>query len=286
MIINHNISSIFANRQYKVNNWNLDSNLEKLSSGLKINKAGDDASGLAVSEKMRVQIRGLMRAERNVEDGISFIQTAEGYLDQTTQVLQRLRELAVQASNGIYTDEDRLYIQVEVSQLVAEVDRIASHAQFNGLTMLTGRFAKRTESTIPTGSMWLHVGANMDQRIQIHIEAMTATALKLKDSATGEVLSLSSPEKANRAIGVIDQALQVVNKQRADLGAYQNRLMYTAKSLLIGYENLQAAESRIRDTDMANEMSDFVKNQILAQASISMIAQANARPQSILALLR
>jgi flagellin len=286
MIINHNISSIFANRQYKVNNWNLDSNLEKLSSGLKINKAGDDASGLAVSEKMRAQIRGLMRAERNVEDGISFIQTAEGYLDQTTQVLQRLRELAVQASNGIYTDEDRLYIQVEVSQLVAEVDRIASHAQFNGLNMLTGRFAKRTESTIPTGSMWLHVGANMDQRIQIHIEAMTATALKLKDSATGEVLSLSSPEKSNRAIGVIDQALQVVNKQRADLGAYQNRLMYTAKSLLIGYENLQAAESRIRDTDMAYEMSDFVKNQILAQASISMIAQANARPQSILALLR
>jgi len=286
MIINHNISSIFANRQYKVNNWNLDSNLEKLSSGLKINKAGDDASGLAVSEKMRSQIRGLMRAEKNVEDGISFIQTAEGYLDQTTQVLQRLRELAVQASNGIYTDEDRLYIQVEVSQLVAEVDRIASHAQFNGLNMLTGRFAKRTESTIPTASMWLHVGANMDQRIQIHIEAMTATALKLKDSATGEILSLSSPEKSNRAIGVIDQALQVVNKQRADLGAYQNRLMYTAKSLLIGYENLQAAESRIRDTDMANEMSDFVKNQILAQASISMIAQANARPQSILALLR
>jgi len=286
MIINHNISSIFANRQYKVNNWNLDSNLEKLSSGLKINKAGDDASGLAVSEKMRAQIRGLMRAEKNVEDGISFIQTAEGYLDQTTQVLQRLRELAVQASNGIYTDEDRLYIQVEVSQLVAEVDRIASHAQFNGLNMLTGRFAKRTESTIPTASMWLHVGANMDQRIQVHIEAMTATALKLKDSATGEILSLSSPEKANRAIGVIDQALQVVNKQRADLGAYQNRLMYTAKSLLIGYENLQAAESRIRDTDMANEISDFVKNQILAQASISMIAQANARPQSILSLLR
>jgi flagellin len=286
MIINHNISSIFANRQYKVNNWNLDSNLEKLSSGLKINKAGDDASGLAVSEKMRSQIRGLMRAERNVEDGISFIQTAEGYLDQTTQVLQRLRELAVQASNGIYTDEDRLYIQVEVSQLVAEVDRIASHAQFNGLNMLTGRFAKRTESTIPTGSMWLHVGANMDQRIQIHIEAMTATALKLKDSATGEILSLSSPEKSNRAIGVIDQALQVVNKQRADLGAYQNRLTYTAKSLLIGYENLQAAESRIRDTDMANEISDFVKNQILAQASISMIAQANTRPQSVLALLR
>ncbi len=286
MIINHNISSIFANRQYKINNWALDSNLEKLSSGLKINKAGDDASGLAVSEKMRAQIRGLMRAERNVEDGISFIQTAEGYLDQTTQVLQRLRELAVQASNGIYTDEDRMYIQIEVSQLVAEIDRIASHAQFNGLTMLTGRFAKRTETTIPTASMWLHVGANMDQRIQVTIESMTAASLGIKDSATGEILSLSSPEKSNRAIGVIDIALQKVNKQRADLGAYQNRLMYTAKSLLIGYENLQAAESRIRDTDMAYEMSDFVKNQILAQASISMIAQANLRPQSVLALLR
>ncbi|MEN2997916.1 MAG: flagellin [Brevinematia bacterium] len=286
MIINHNISSIFANRQYKVNNWNLDSNLEKLSSGLKINKAGDDASGLAVSEKMRAQIRGLWRAEKNVEDGISFIQTAEGYLDQTTQVLQRLRELAVQASNGIYADEDRLYIQVEVSQLVAEVDRIASHAQFNGVTLLTGRFAKRTETTTPTASMWLHVGANMDQRLQLTIEAMTAVALGLKDSATGEVLSLSSPEKSNRAIGVIDIALQKVNKQRADLGAYQNRLMYTAKSLLIGYENLQAAESRIRDTDMAYEMSDFVKNQILAQASVSMIAQANLRPQVILTLLR
>ncbi|MCX8029510.1 MAG: flagellin, partial [Brevinematales bacterium] len=256
MIINHNISSIFANRQYKINNWSLDSNLEKLSSGLKINKAGDDASGLAVSEKMRAQIRGLLRAERNVEDGISFIQTAEGYIDQTTQVLQRLRELAVQASNGIYTDEDRLYIQVEVSQLVAEVDRIASHAQFNGLTMLTGRFAKRTETTIPTASMWLHVGANMDQRIQVNIESMTAVALGIKDGATGEIISLSSPEKSNRAIGIIDQALQKVNKQRADLGAYQNRLMYTAKSLLIGYENLQAAESRIRDTDMAYEMSD------------------------------
>ena len=286
MIINHNISSIFANRQYKINNWNMDSNLEKLSSGLKINKAGDDASGLAVSEKMRSQIRGLWRAEKNVEDGISFIQTAEGYLDQTTQVLQRLRELAVQASNGIYTDEDRLYIQVEVSQLVAEIDRIASHAQFNGLTMLTGRFAKRTETTTPTASMWLHVGANMDQRIQVHIESMTATALGLKDSATGEILSLSSPEKSNRAIGVIDLALQKVNKQRADLGAYQNRLMYTAKALLIGYENLQAAESRIRDTDMAYEMSDFVKNQILAQSSVSMIVQANLRPQAILTLLR
>jgi len=290
MIINHNISSIFANRQYKVNNWNLDSNLEKLSSGLKINKAGDDASGLAVSEKMRSQIRGLMRAEKNVEDGISFIQTAEGYLEQTTQVLQRLRELAVQASNGIYTDEDRLYIQVEVSALIAEIDRIASHAQFNGLNLLTGRFAKFTGENVVTASMWLHIGANMDQRIQIYIGTMNSQGLGLKNPVgnplTASFISLSTPDKANAAIGLIDKSLTKVNKQRADLGAYQNRLMYAAKSLLTGYENMQAAESRIRDTDMAYEISDFVKNQILAQASISMIAQANVRPQSILALLR
>jgi flagellin len=290
MIINHNISSIFANRMVKTKIWDIDSNIEKLSSGMKINKAGDDAAGLAVSEKMRAQIRGLRRAEMNAEDGISFIQVAEGYLEQTTQVLQRLRELAVQASNGIYTDEDRLYIQVEVSALIAEIDRIASHAQFNGINLLTGRFAKFTGENAVTASMWLHIGANMDQRIQIYIGTMNSQGLGLKNPVgnplTASFISLSTPDKANAAIGLIDKALTKVNKQRADLGAYQNRLMYAAKSLLTGYENMQAAESRIRDTDMANEVSDFVKNQILLNASISMLAQANARPQAILGLLR
>jgi flagellin len=274
----------------KTKGWDVDSNIEKLSSGMKINKAGDDAAGLAVSEKMRAQIRGLRRAEMNAEDGISFIQVAEGYLEQTTQVLQRLRELAVQASNGIYTDEDRLYIQVEVSALIAEIDRIASHAQFNGLNLLTGRFAKFTGENVVTASMWLHIGANMDQRIQIYIGTMNSQGLGLKNPVgnplTASFISLSTPDKANAAIGLIDKALTKVNKQRADLGAYQNRLMYAAKSLLTGYENMQAAESRIRDTDMANEMSDFTKNQILLNASISMLAQANARPQAILGLLR
>jgi flagellin len=274
----------------KTKGWDVDGNIEKLSSGMKINKAGDDAAGLAVSEKMRSQIRGLRRAEMNAEDGISFIQVAEGYLEQTTQVLQRLRELAVQASNGIYTDEDRLYIQVEVSALIAEIDRIASHAQFNGLNLLTGRFAKFTGENAVTASMWLHIGANMDQRIQIYIGTMNSQGLGLKNPVgnplTASFISLSTPDKANAVIGLIDKALTKVNKQRADLGAYQNRLMYAAKSLLTGYENMQAAESRIRDTDMANEMSDFTKNQILLNASISMLAQANARPQAILGLLR
>jgi len=290
MIINHNISSIFANRMIKVKGWDVDSNVEKLSSGMKINKAGDDAAGLAVSEKMRAQIRGLRRAEMNAEDGISFIQVAEGYLEQTTNVLQRLRELAVQAANGIYTDEDRLYIQVEVSALIAEIDRIASHAQFNGMNLLTGRFARFTGENNITGSMWFHIGANMDQRIQIFIGTMNSQGLGLKNPVgnplTASFISLSTVDKANAAIGLIDKALTKVNKQRADLGAYQNRLMYAAKSLLTGYENMQAAESRIRDTDMANEMSDFTKNQILLNASISMLAQANARPQAILGLLR
>jgi flagellin len=274
----------------KTKGWDVDGNIEKLSSGMKINKAGDDAAGLAVSEKMRSQIRGLRRAEMNAEDGISFIQVAEGYLEQTTQVLQRLRELAVQASNGIYTDEDGLYIQVEVSALIAEIDRIASHAQFNGLNLLTGRFAKFTGENAVTASMWLHIGANMDQRIQIYIGTMNSQGLGLKNPVgnplTASFISLSTPDKANAVIGLIDKALTKVNKQRADLGAYQNRLMYAAKSLLTGYENMQAAESRIRDTDMANEMSDFTKNQILLNASISMLAQANARPQAILGLLR
>lgn len=286
MIINHNMSSIFANRNLKIDGWELDKNIEKLSSGLRINRAGDDASGLAVSEKMRAQVRGLLRAEKNVEDGISFIQTTEGYLQETQSVLQRVRELAVQAANGIYTDEDRMQIQVEISQLVDEIDRIASHAQFNGLNMLTGRFAKESLGNQPVASMWFHVGANMDQRNRVYVGTMTAKALGIRDVASDQIISLSTPEGANMAIGKVDLALMAVSKQRADLGAYQNRLTHTAKGLLVGAENLQAAESRIRDTDMAEEMSVFVKNQILTQAATAMLAQANQKPQLVLQLLR
>ncbi|MCK5569305.1 MAG: flagellin [Spirochaetes bacterium] len=290
MVINHNLSAIFANRQLKFTTWEVNKDIEKLSSGMKINRAGDDASGLAVSEKMRSQIRGLRRAEWNVEDGISFIQTAEGYLGETQSILQRLRELAVQASNGVYSTDDRTLIQVEVSQLVDEIDRISSHAQFNGMNILTGRFARQTGENTITASMWLQLGANMDQRRRMYIGTMSSQGLGLKNvigpSFAATFISISTPANANRAIGAIDEALMKVSKQRADLGAYQNRLEYAAKGLMAGYENMQAAESRIRDTDMAEQMVNFVKNQILVQSGTAMLAQANTTPQSVLQLLR
>ena len=290
MIINHNMSAIFAHRQQKFNNFAIDKDMEKLSSGLRINRAGDDASGLAVSEKMRSQIRGLRRAEKNALDGISFIQTAEGYLQESQDIIQRIRELAVQASNGIYSDEDRMQIQVEVSALVDEVNRIASHAQFNGMNLLTGRFARFTGENVVTASMWLHIGANMDQRERLYIGTMTAQGLGLQNPNgpphTATFISISSPDRANQAIGLLDEALKIVNKQRADMGAYQNRLEYTMKGLAVGAENLQASESRIRDVDMAEQMVEFVKNQILIQSSTAMLAQANTKPQTVLELLR
>src|SRR5574344_2004478 len=197
MIINHNMSSMYANRTLGVTNSQLAGNIEKLSSGQRINKAGDDASGLAVSEKMRTQVRGLNQAEKNIQNGVSFIQTTEGYLEETTDILQRIRELAVQSSNGIYTDEDRMQIQVEVSQLVAEVDRISSQAQFNGMNMLTGRFAKSLGDNNVTGSMWLHIGANMDQRTQVYIGTMTAAALNLRSAGDESIMTLADPDNSN-----------------------------------------------------------------------------------------
>ncbi len=286
MVINHNMSAQFAQRSTGLTELSNTKNMEKLSSGMKINRAGDDASGLAVSEKMRAQIRGMNQASTNAQNGISFIQTTEGYLQETTDIMQRIRELAVQSSNGIYSDEDRMQIQVEVSQLVAEVDRIASQAQFNGMNMLTGRFARPTGENTVTGSMWFHIGANMDQRTQVYIGTMSAAALGIRNVGSEEIISLAAPDDANRAIGTIDEALKKINKQRADLGAYQNRLEKTVVGLDIGAENLQASESRIRDTDMAKEMVDFTKNQVLTQAGTAMIAQANQSSQNVLSLLR
>ena len=286
MVINHNMSAMFSQRATGLTELNNQKNMEKLSSGMKINRAGDDASGLAVSEKMRSQIRGMNRASQNAQDGISFIQTTEGYLQETTDIIQRIRELAVQSSNGIYSDEDRMQIQVEVSSLIAEVDRVASQAQFNGMNMLTGRFARQTGENSVTASMWFHIGANMDQRTQVFIGTMTAAALGLRSVGTEEIMSIAAPDDANRAIGTLDEALKKINKQRADLGAYQNRLEKTMVGLDIGAENLQASESRIRDTDMAKEMVDFTKNQVLTQAGTAMIAQANQQSQNVLSLLR
>ncbi len=282
MIINHNMSSLYADRVLNISNDSIMKNMEKLSSGERINRAGDDASGLAVSEKMRSQIRGLNQASKNIQNGVSFIQTTEGYLTETTDILQRVRELAVQSANGIYSDEDRMQIQVEVSQLVAEVDRIASQAQFNGMNMLTGRFAQAGDAV-----MQFQIGANVDQNARVFIGTMTATALGLKGAQGGdEQISISTPDEANMTLAAVDAALTNVTKQRADLGAYQNRFEMAAKGINIAAENTQAAESRIRDTDMASEMVEFTKNSILTQAGTAMLAQANSQSQTVLSLLQ
>lgn len=284
MIINHNISALNALRHHATNQFDMDTRMSRLSSGLRIVRAQDDPTGLAVSEKMRAQVRGLNQASRNIEDDISFIQTTEGYLESSQNILQRLRELAVQSANGIYTEEDRRQIQVEVSQLVDEIDRVASHANFNTINMLTGRFSGLGKNIAPA-SMWFHVGANMDHRERIYIGTMTAKALGVKDEITGDVINMLTQDDSNRAISTIDLALFRVSRQRADLGAVQNRLEFALKGVMIGAENTQAAESRIRDADMALEMTEMVKAQILDQASIMMISHANTKSQGVLRLL-
>lgn len=281
MIIRNNISAINAHRLLKFNEWETDKAMEKLSSGMRINRAGDDPSGLAVSEKMRTQIKGLRQAERNTEDGMSFIQTAEGYLTQLTDIVQRIRVLGVQASNGIYSDSDRQLIQVEVSQLVDEVDRISSQAEFNRFSLLLGRFSKNSV----IGSMWFHMGPNANQRERAYIGTMTAQSLGLR-SADDKIVSISSPGLANQTIGKADIALDKIAAQRADLGAYYNRLEHSARGLMVAYENVQASESRIRDADMAEEVVNLTTHQILSQSGIAMLAQAGVRPQGVLELLR
>ena len=282
MIINHNVSALYANRELGVTQGSLTKSMEKLSSGERINRAGDDASGLAVSEKLRSQVRGLNQAERNIQNGVSFIQATEGYLQETQDILHRIRELSVQSANGIYTDEDRMQIQVEVSQLVDEVNRIASHAQFNGMNILTGAFARDSAAG---RIMQLQVGANMDQNKQVFIGTMTALALGLESIQGEGSLTIATPEEANKAIGSLDEALRKVSQQRADLGAYQNRFEIAAQGVAIAAENLQAAESRIRDTNMASEVVNYTRDSILSQAGTAMLAQANIRSQAALQLL-
>jgi flagellin len=287
MIINHNMSAQYANRVLSFKYRELDNNIEKLSSGMRINRAGNDPAGLAVSEKLRSQIRGLNQAQSNLENAVSFIQATEGYLQETQDILHRIRELAIQSANGIYTDEDRMQIQVEVSQLVDEVNRIASHAQFNGMNMLTGAFANPARGGIEARQLYFQVGANVDQRERAYIGTMTAQALGLfqAQAESRSMISISTPDLANQAVGAVDSALRTVSKQRADLGAYQNRFEMASRGVAIAAENMQAAESLIRDTDMAKEMVDFVRNQILLHSGTAMLAQANLKPQSVLELL-
>jgi len=280
MRINHNMSAVFANRQLQLVTRSLDKSMEHLASGQAINSAGDDASGLAVSEKMRTQINGLFQAGKNAQNGLSFIQVAEGSLQQINDILQRIRTLAVQAANGIYSDNDRQQIQVEVSSLIDEIDRISSTAEFNRMRMLTGVFSKDS----PTGSMYFHVGPNSNQRIRAYVQTMSSEALYLYDGDVKKTISTAGA--ANDMIGSVDLALDKLNRQRAELGAYYNRMENTVKSLDLSYENMLAADSRIRDADMAAEMVEFTKNKILVQSGVSMLAQANQKPQLIINLLK
>jgi flagellin len=280
MRISHNMSAIFANRQLQTVSDKMDKAIEKLASGERINRAGDDASGLAVSEKMRTQINGLLQAEKNAQNGLSFIQVAEGSLQQINDILQRVRALSVQSANGIYSNADRLQIQVEVSQLVEEVDRITTSAEFNRMKMLTGMYARKSK----IGSMFFHVGPNQGQRMRAYIGTMSSKALNLSDG--NKKRSISTVGQANSMIGLIDTALDKLNRQRADLGAYYNRIENTVSALSRSYENMLSADSRIRDADMASEMVEFTKNQILVKSGISMLAQANQKPQLILQLLQ
>lgn len=280
MIINHNISAIDAHRALKFNDMDSQKSMRNLSSGMRINNAGDDASGLAVSEKMRSQVRGLRQAERNAEDGLSFVQTAEGFLNQITEMVQRVRVLAIQSANGIYSPEDRQMVQVEVSALVDEIDRVASQAEFNKFRLFDGQFARGSK----VGSMWFHLGPNANQRERLFIGTMTARALKF-EGVDQKPVSISTPDKANNVIGLADAAITRINKQRSDLGAYYNRLEQSAKGLMNTYENMQASESRIRDADMAEEMVELTTKQILLQSGTAMLAQANLKPNSVLRIL-
>ena len=281
MVINFNQAAVFSSRMEGINTNNVLKTSKELSSGMKINSAADDASGLAVSEKMRSQIRGLNQASRNVMNGVSMLQTAEGYMQATTDILQRIRELAVQSANGIYSDEDRAMLQTEVEQLVSEVDRISQTAEFNGMTLLSGRFAE--------DGIKLQVGANTDQNFTVKLGNMSATALGLKDAVqdgTEQSISLSDPESANMALATVDEALKTVNKNRADIGASMNRMEMAQKGINIASENIAASESRIRDADMAKTITEHVKNQILQQSSVSLLSQANTNSQNVLELLR
>lgn len=281
MLINFNQSAAFASRMEGINTANVLKTSKELSSGMRINSAADDASGLAVSEKMRSQIRGLNQASRNVMNGVSMLQTAEGYMGSTTDILQRIRELAVQSANGIYSDEDRAMLQTEVEQLVSEVDRISQTAEFNGMTLLSGRFAE--------DGIRLQVGANVDQNFTVKLGDMSASALGLKGAGqdgTEQAISLADPESANVALATVDEALKTVNKSRADIGASMNRMEMTQKGIDIASENLAASESVIRNSDMAKTITEHVKNQILQSASVSLLSQANSNSQSVLALLK
>ena len=269
MVVQHNLSAMNTNRQMGVVSSSLQKSTEKLSSGYKINRAGDDAAGLSISEKMRSQIRGLNKASSNAQDGISLIQVAEGALNETHSILQRMNELATQAANDTNTSVDRTAIKNEMDQLTSEINRIQSTTQFNTMNLLDGSFSSKN----------LQVGALSGQTIKISVTKMSASNIGVSG------LSVSSNVKAGKAMSKIQLAIQSVSSQRSKLGAIQNRLEHTINNLNTTSENTSAAESRIRDTDMASEMVEYSKNNILQQAGQSMLAQANQANQGVLSLL-
>ncbi|BDB02562.1 flagellin [Clostridium botulinum] len=275
MIINHNLNAMNAHRQMAINTGNNGKAIEKLSSGLRINRAGDDAAGLAISEKMRGQIRGLNQASRNSQDAISLIQTAEGALNETHSILQRMRELTVQAANDTNVTVDRENLQKEVAELQSEINRIASQTQFNTKSLINGAVSKDADA------MTFQIGANSGQTIKLTIGSMDAKTLKVDNIKLDDTAA-----NITKQIATIDSAINSVSKERAKLGANQNRLEHTIANLDNSAENLQAAESRIRDVDMAKEMMNFTKTNILTQAAQAMLAQANQAPQGVLQLLR
>ncbi|MFJ5670502.1 flagellin Hag [Bacillus safensis] len=302
MRINHNIAALNTLNRLSANNGASQKNMEKLSSGLKINRAGDDAAGLAISEKMRGQIRGLEMASKNAQDGISLIQTAEGALTETHSILQRVRELVVQAGNtGTQQGEDLTAIKDEITALVDEVDGISNRTEFNGKKLLNGTFKASTPAAATDPSLVFQIGANATQQIKVNIQDMSAAALGVDDGNGGietgksvkdidvtkfETVAAGEDGGFDDQLAIVDGAIKQVSAQRSKLGAVQNRLEHTINNLGASGENLTAAESRIRDVDMAKEMSEFTKNNILSQASQAMLAQANQQPQNVLQLLR
>ncbi len=278
MIINHNITAMNAYRNLSTVNERVDKTMEKLSSGMRINRAGDDAAGLAISEKMRGQIRGLTMATKNAQDGISLIQTAEGALNESHAILQRMRELAVQSANDTNTGEDREKLQLEMNQLRQELDRISDTTEFNTRKLLTGEYAEQ--------GLVFHIGANKDQIVSLTVNDMSATALGVQGGEDTAALSISTQLNSEDAIKIVNDAIEKVSEERAKFGALQNRLEHTINNLRVSAENLQASESRIRDADMAQEMVAMSKDKIISQSGTAMLAQANAAPQGVLQLLK
>jgi flagellin len=272
MRINHNITAMNAYRNSVQTNERLNKTMEKLSSGQRINRAGDDAAGLAISEKMRGQVKGLAMATKNAQDGISMIQTAEGALNESHAIIQRMRELAVQSANDTNTGEDREKLQLEVGQLVEELDRIGNTTEFNTRVLMNGDYEG--------DGVIFHIGANKDQNVELEFKDMRSDALGVNG------VDMTTQESANEAIATIDTALEGISGERAKYGAMQNRLEHTINNLRVSGENLQAAESRIRDADMASEMVSLNKDKIISQSGTAMLAQANTQPQSVLQLLR